>query len=116
MKLLAILPATLLAAAPALAGPYVNVENNSGFNGSNYQGMATDFHLGYEDGNGLTSWGVQAGPTVFSPDDGEAETKLTGKVFGSVAATRRLDVYGEISFVSDDTNSYGTKVGLKYKL
>ena len=44
------------------------------------------------------------------------KTKLTGKVFGSVAATKRLDVYGEISFVSDDTNSYGTKVGLKYKL
>lgn len=116
MKFLAILPATLLAAAPALAGPYVNVENNSGFNGSNYQGMATDFHLGYEDGNDVTSWGVQAGPTVFSPDDGEAETKLTGKVFGAVAASKRLDVYGEISFVADDTNSYGTKVGLKYKL
>jgi len=30
MKFLAILPATLIAAAPALAGPYANIEANSG--------------------------------------------------------------------------------------
>ena len=40
MKFLAILPATLIAAAPAMAGPYVNVEANSGFTGSDYTGTS----------------------------------------------------------------------------
>ncbi|WP_430980878.1 hypothetical protein, partial [Thermus thermophilus] len=33
MKILAILPATLIAATPVMAGPYVNIENNAGFTG-----------------------------------------------------------------------------------
>ena len=50
MKFFAILPATLFAASPVLASPYVNVENNAGFSGSNFIGHVTDFHLGYEGG------------------------------------------------------------------
>ena len=114
MKFLAILPATLIAAAPAMAGPYVNVEANSGFSGSNYTGTSTDFHLGVEGESGVTSYGFQAGPTVVSPDDAAAETILTGKVFGSVAASDNLSIYGEISAAFDDVNSYGTKAGVKY--
>ena len=114
MKILAILPATLIAAAPAMAGPYANIEANSGFTGSDYTGTSTDFHLGVEGASGVASYGVQAGPTVISPDGGEAETILTGKVFGSVAASDKLSVYGEISAAFDDVNSYGTKAGVKY--
>jgi hypothetical protein len=114
MKFLAILPATLIAAAPALAGPYANIEANSGFTGSDYTGTATDFHLGYEGSSGAASFGLQGGPTVVSPDGGEAETILTGKIFGSVAASDKLSVYGEISAAFDDVNSYGTKAGVKY--
>jgi hypothetical protein len=58
---------------------------------------------------------IQAGPSVISPDGGEAETKFTGKTGGSVAASEKLDIYGEISFAADAVNSYGTKVGVKYK-
>ena len=114
MKFLAILPATLIAAAPSMAGPYVNIEANSGFTGSDYTGTSTDFHLGVEGASGVASYGVQAGPTVVSPDGGAAETILTGKVFGSVAASDKLSVYGEISAAFDDVNSYGTKAGVKY--
>ena len=57
---------------------------------------------------------LQGGPTVVSPDGGESETILTGKVFGSVAASDSLSVYGEISAAFDDVNSYGTKAGVKY--
>jgi hypothetical protein len=39
---------------------------------------------------------------------------LPAKTGGSIAATESLGVYGEISFVNGDTNSYGTKAGLKY--
>ena len=114
MKFLAILPATLIAAAPAMAGPYANIEANSGFTGSDYTGTATDFHLGYEGSSGAASFGLQGGPTVVSPDGGESETILTGKVFGSVAASDKISVYGEISAAFDDVNSYGTKAGVKY--
>ena len=114
MKTLAILPAVALMAAPAFAGPYANIEANSGFTGSDYTGTSTDFHLGVEGASGVASYGFQAGPTVISPDGGEAETILTGKVFGSVAASEKLSVYGEIAASFDDVNSYGTKAGVKY--
>jgi len=109
---------TLLSAAalgtPALAGPYVNVENNAGFSGSNFNGHATDFHLGYESGNEVGSYYIQAGPSIFAPDGGEEETKLTGKLGGSIQATDRVSVYGELSAAFDEVNDYGTKVGVKY--
>jgi hypothetical protein len=114
MKLIAILPAALIAAAPAIAGPYAVIENNAGFTGSDFTGHVTDFHVGYEESGPWASWGIQAGPSVFSPDNGEADTKLTGKIFGSLAATEKLSVYGELSAAFDATNSYGTKAGVKY--
>jgi len=114
MKIFAILPAALFAASPVLAGPYANVENNAGFSGSNFNGHVTDFHLGYESGNDVASYYVQAGPSIFVPDGGEEETKLTGKLGGSVQATERLSVYGEVAATFDDVNDYGTKLGVKY--
>ena len=101
--------------APAIAGPYVNVEANSGFTGSDYSGTSTDFHVGYEGSSGVLGYYIQGGPSVVSPDGGEADTKFTGKTGGSVAASEKLDIYGEISFAADTVNSYGTKVGVKYK-
>ena len=115
MKTLAILPAVALMAAPAFAGPYVNVEANSGFTGSDYTGTATDFHVGVDGSVGALGWYIQGGPSVISPDNGAAETIATGKLGGSVAAGEKLSVYGEISAAFDSVNSYGTKAGVKYK-
>ena len=98
----------------AIAGPYVNVENNAGFLGSEFGGTATDFHIGYEGEAGPTSFYIQGGPSIFAPDGGEAETLPTAKVGASIAASEQLSVYGEVSAVFDDINSYGTKAGLKY--
>tara|TARA_Y100000004_G_scaffold132135_1_gene149165 strand:+ start:333 stop:683 length:351 start_codon:yes stop_codon:yes gene_type:complete len=114
MKTLIAAGILLSAAAPAVAAPYANIEANSGFTGSDYTGTSTDFHLGVEGASGVASYGFQAGPTVVTPDGGESETILTGKVFGSVAASENLSVYGEISAAFDDVNSYGTKAGVKY--
>lgn len=102
-------------AAPAMAGPYANIEANSGFTGSDYNGTATDFHVGYEGEVGAASWYIQGGPSYVSPDGGEGETIATGKIGGSVAAGEKLSVYGELSAAFDDVNSYGTKAGVKYK-
>ena len=112
-KFIAILSAAALG-TPALAGPYANVENNAGFYGSNFTGHVTDFHLGYESGNDVGSYYIQAGPSVFAPDGGVEETLFTGKLGGSLQATERVSVYGELSASFDDINAYGTKVGVKY--
>ena len=99
----------------ALAGPYVNVEANAGWSGSDYSGATTDIHLGYEGGNGPYSWYLQGGPALVTPDNADSEMEFSGKVGGSVAASEKLSVYGEISGITgDDNNSYGGKAGVKF--
>ena len=113
---IATLAATAAVVAPsaALAGPYVNVEANSAFTGSDYTGTTTDAHVGYAGEAGAVSWGVQAGPSFVVTDGGESDTVLSGKAYASVAATEALSVYGELSFaggVDDADTGYGTKFG-----
>ena len=108
------LAATPLMAGAALAGPYVNVEANSSFTGSDYTGTTTDAHVGYAGEAGAVSYGVQAGPSFVVTDGGESDTVLSGKAYASVAATESLSVYGEVSFaggIDDADNGYGTKGG-----
>ena len=110
-------------ASPALAGPYVNVENNAGFAGGDgldmdYTGSVTDFHVGIEGGD-KASWYMQAGPALIQPDGDSADVELSGKIGGSVivSADERLSIYGEVSFITVDdfdAANVGTKVGAKY--
>jgi hypothetical protein len=113
----AVAAAPFLATA-AFAGPYVNVEANSGFVGSNYSGTTTDLHVGYEGTSGSVGYYVQAGASVVSPDGAAADTVPSGKAGLSVAATEKLSAYGEVSFVGSGVagvdRSYGTKAGVKY--
>ena len=106
-------------AGAAFAGPYVNVEANSGWTGSNYTGTNTDLHVGFEGDLGESaSYYVQGGATVISPDGGEADTVPSGKAGIGVGVTDSLGLYGEVSFVgSGDDNidrGYGSKAGIKY--
>ncbi len=101
-----------LLAGTAFAGPYVNIEANSSFTGSDYSSTATEFAVGYEGSN----WFVQGGPIVNSPDNGEATTDFLAKAGGSVAFTDSVGAYGELSLQTDDTTdtAYGVKIGAKY--
>ena len=112
-KVLAVAAASAI--SPAFAGFYVNVENNGSYTGKNFTGSGTDAHLGYENGNAFGSYYIQGGAYINNPDNGDSDTNFSGKVGGSVAASEKIDVYGEFSIVTDTTNSYGTKLGLKYK-
>ena len=68
-----------MSAGAALAGPYVNVEANSGWTGSDYTGTTTDAHVGYEGPLGETgSYYVQGG-AVPTPDGGGADVVPSGK-------------------------------------
>ena len=100
----------------AIAGPYVNVESNSGYVGSDWQGSSLETHVGFSNDLGdAASWYVQGGPTVILPDGGDGSVELSGKAGGSVALTEKLGDYGEVSFITgDDDTGYGTKVGVKY--
>ena len=115
----ALAAASAIAAPAAFAGPYVNVEANSGWTGSDYSGTNTDLHVGYEGALGESaSYYVQGGATVLSPDGGESDTVPSGKAGLGLALTDSLGAYGEVSFVgsgdSDIDRGYGSKLGLKY--
>ena len=102
-------------ASPVYAGPFVNLENNAGFTGSDFGGSVTDMHVGYEGGDGVYGYYLQFGPSYVQPDGDTGEFELSGKIGGSVQATEQFGAYGEVSFMTgDDDASYGTKVGVKY--
>ena len=115
----AALAAAPLFAGAAMAGPYVNVEANSGFTGSNYSGTNIDTHVGYEGALGdSASWYVQGGATIVAPDSGASDTVPSGKAGLSAGLTEQLSAYGEVSFVGSGVagvdRGYGTKAGVKY--
>ena len=117
MKTLALALASTLVAVPASAGVYVNVENNGSYDGADYTGSTTDLHVGYEGGTDSFGYYIQGGPALQAADGVDGTTDFSGKGGVKIAATEKLDVYGEVSFVTDETTdtAYGTKIGAKYK-
>ena len=110
-----------LAAPAAFAGPYVNIESNAGFTGTDYEGTVTEFHLGVEgDLSDNAGFYDQLGPAIVSPDGEDRTTELSGKVGVNVALSESLSAYGEIAAITademnlDEDLSVGTKLGLKW--
>ncbi len=114
----AIAAVSALGAGSAFAGPYVNVESNSGFVGSDYSETVTDLHVGYENGIGESgSYYIQAGPAIVAVDGEETDTQFSGKAGVGVPVSDSLGVYGELSFLTaedDDDFGVGGKLGVKY--
>ena len=108
-----------MSAGAALAGPYVNVETNAGWTGTDYAGAVTDFHVGYEGAVGESgSYYVQGGASYVSPDGGDSDTVPSGKAGIGFDLTEALGAYGEVSFIGsgdeDIDRGYGAKLGVKY--
>ena len=116
MKKITLAIAASLFSSPVLAGPYVNVETNANYTGSDYQSRATDLHIGYENNLGSLAYYVQGGKTINAADGVDSESNFSGKLGGNISATDKLGVYGEVSFaqVEDADNNYSTKLGAKY--
>jgi len=115
IKAFAVAVSGVLAGSAALAGPYVNVENNGGYSGGDYLGATTDFHVGFEGSQDVYSYYVQGGPAYVSPQGDDGEFELSGKIGGNVQATDQFGVYGELSFITaDEDPSVGSKIGVKY--
>ena len=110
-----------MSAGAALAGPYVNIENNAGFTGSDFEGSVTETHVGYESALGESAgWYIQGGPAFVSPDGDDTTTELSGKVGIGADVTDRVNVYAEIAAQTQDEINFdedlniGTKIGVKY--
>jgi hypothetical protein len=102
-------------ATAAVAGPYANVEANTGWVGTQNVGTSTEVHLGYEGAEGVYSWYGQLGPAFVTPNGGDSQVELSGKVGGAVQASDKFSVYAELSGITGDIdNSYGGKLGAKY--
>ena len=116
MKKIALALAAFTASAPAMAGVYVNVESNASYTGTDYTSRTTDLHVGYEGEVGDLGYYIQGGPALVGADGVDGTTDFSGKLGGTVAASEKLDVYGEVSFITDEDadNAYGTKLGVKY--
>ena len=116
---IALAAAAPLMAAPALAGPYVNVETNAGWVGDDYSGATTDIHVGYEGalGESGASYYVQAGPAIVAVDGEDTDTQFSGKAGLGFPVSDAIGVYGEVSFLTaddDDDFGVGGKLGVKY--
>ena len=119
MNKIALALATIsFASAPAMAGVYLNAESRDGYTGKDYTGRTVDFHVGFEGDVGKFGYYVQGGPAVSAVADVDgSDTKFSGKLGGTFNVTQQLGVYGELSGITNDEadNTYGTKIGAKYK-
>jgi len=122
MKALLFAGAASFLAAPAFAGPYVNIESNSGFVGSDYSSSVLETHVGYEGELGSdAAWYVQAGPALIFPDGDDNTTELSGKIGASVGLTERLSAYGEVAAITSEEIDFdadlnvGVKAGLTFR-
>ena len=99
----------------AVAAPYANVESNTSWYGNDYLGSVIEAHGGYEGAIGEDgSWFIQAGPALVSPDGGDEEVELSGKVGAGYQVSEDVEVYGEYSFISGTELGGGVKVGVTY--
>ena len=105
----------------AVAGPYVNIESNSGFAGSDYDSTLLENHIGYEDELGeKSSWYIQGGPAIVFADGEDASTELSGKVGLGVDVTDDLSAYAEVAVITteeidlDEGVDSNVKLGVKY--
>ena len=103
-------------ASPALAegNVYVNPEFNGSAYGEDWLGGTLTLDVGFEGGSGAYSYYIQGGPAIVMPDGEDQEFELAGKLGGSVAVSSNASVYGELSGITGDEISIGTKVGMKY--
>jgi hypothetical protein len=122
MKILAILPATLIASTPVMAGPYVNIESESKSTGVDFNKTVLRNDVGYEgEFSESTKYYIQGGPAFVMPDGKATTTEASGKVGIKTQLSERLGAYSEFKFLTSGGMDLGepigttVKAGVKYK-
>ena len=115
MKKFILITAAAVISSPVLARPYINIESNASYTGSDYKSRATDLHVGYEGKIKDLAYYIQGGKTLNSADGADSNSNWSGKTGLNVPVTGKLNVYGELSFaqVENADNNWGTKLGTK---
>ena len=120
-KIFALSAASVLMAAPAMAGSYANVEANSSFQDGDYSATRIDTHYGWEGTLGESSkYYIQGGPSFLSRDGAEdLEYQVGGKVGIKTALTEDVTAYSEVkAYSGDDWDlndvKLSVKAGVKY--
>ena len=121
MKFLAIFPAAAILAAPAFAGPYVNIESETKFDGLDSNGTVIRNDVGYETKlNDRVKFYIQGGPALVLPDGGTVTTEASAKAGVKASLTEKLSAYGEVKGITQDQINIGkpikasAKLGAKY--
>ena len=100
----------------AIAGPYANIETNASYNGDTYGGTVTEVHAGYDFGD----WQLQGGPAFVNPRGEAGRAEFSAKVSGAYELREDLEVYGEVSVITEDKSvdfedlDIGVKAGVTY--
>jgi hypothetical protein len=107
----------LASGSAAIAGPYVNLESNSGRIGNEYTGTLIELHKGYEGSIGDSDAGyyVQAGPAFTLPNGEDAETNLSGKAGVTYDVTDNVELYKEVYFITGEDTAWNVKAGATYR-
>ena len=109
-----------MAHGAAIAGPYVNIEGESKFDGMDATGSIIRNDVGYEGRLGDAKYYVQGGPALVFPDGGTVTTEASAKAGVKMPVTERLGVYGEVKAITQDginlseSLKLSSKVGVKY--
>ena len=92
-----------------------NVNNEAGWRGGTFEGAVTEFHVGYDyTVNEKASVYLQGGPALVSVEGEGTETEFSLEFGGEVALADKLDLYGDINYITGDEDGVATEVGLKY--
>ena len=107
----------LASASAAVAGPYVNLESNSGRIGNDYVGSTIELHKGFEGQIGETdaAWYIQAGPAFVLPDGEDASTELSGKAGVVLDVSENVELYKEVYAITGDKTAWNFKAGATYR-
>jgi outer membrane autotransporter protein len=94
---------------------YANIENNVGWTAGDYDGALTEFHVGYGfDLNEKASLYIQGGPALVNVDGEGTETEFSAYIGGEAQLAEKLDLYGEVGYLTGDLDSVTTEVGVTY--
>ena len=115
-KIFALSAASVLMAAPAMAGQFANIEANSSIQDGDYSSTRFDTQYGWEGTLGESSkYYIQGGPSFLSRDGAEdLEYQVGGKVGIKTALTEDVSAYGELkAYSADDWSLSDTKLSVK---
>lgn len=100
--------------SPARSEIYLNPEYNGATYGNNSLGGTLTTDVGYRTSDGSYSFYIQGGPAIVMPSGVDSELEFAGKFGGSVKVQDNVSVYGEISAITGDELTVGSKVGLDW--